>query len=103
MKCYLTFRSLNLLTVILFINIYLFSDNFQELQDCFESKDIKQLQDTMAALPEDEARYHLKRCVDSGLWVPDSRKNLGESENTTATKEPTEDDESEEIYDEPTH
>lgn len=25
-------------------------------------------------MPEDEAKYHLKRCVDSGLWVPDASK-----------------------------
>ena len=24
------------------------------------------------ALPEEEARYHLKRCEDSGLWVPNA-------------------------------
>lgn len=23
-------------------------------------------------MPEDEAKYHIKRCVDSGLWVPDA-------------------------------
>lgn len=25
-------------------------------------------------MPEDEAKYHLKRCIDSGLWIPDARK-----------------------------
>lgn len=25
-------------------------------------------------MPEEEAKYHLKRCVDSGLWVPDAAK-----------------------------
>lgn len=23
-------------------------------------------------MPEDEARYHMKRCIDSGMWVPDA-------------------------------
>ena len=23
-------------------------------------------------MPEEEAKYHMKRCVDSGLWVPDA-------------------------------
>ncbi|XP_047125726.1 hsp90 co-chaperone Cdc37 isoform X1 [Hydra vulgaris] len=42
----------------------------KSLQECFESKDIAMLQETMSSLPEEEARYHLKRCIDSGLWVP---------------------------------
>ena len=29
-------------------------------------------------MPEDEAKYHMKRCVDSGLWVPE--KALEEEE-----------------------
>lgn len=44
----------------------------EALQKCFESQDIPLLQQTIAAMPEEEARYHMKRCVDSGLWVPDA-------------------------------
>ena len=32
------------------------------------------LKEVIAKMPEDEARYHMKRCVDSGLWVPDANK-----------------------------
>lgn len=46
----------------------------KELQTCFETKDIQMLQDVFGAMPDEEARYHLKRCVDSGLWVPDANK-----------------------------
>lgn len=28
------------------------------------------LQATIAKMPEQEAIYYMKRCVDSGLWVP---------------------------------
>jgi len=45
----------------------------EALQKCFETKDIALLQQTIAQLPEEEARHHLKRCVDSGLWVPDGK------------------------------
>lgn len=45
----------------------------KELQDCFESRDTELLKNVIAAMPEDQARYHMKRCVDSGLWVPDAR------------------------------
>lgn len=48
----------------------------QVLKDCFEKQDIAMLQQTIATLPEDEARYHMKRCVDSGLWVPDASSPL---------------------------
>lgn len=48
-----------------------------ELQQCFEKKDIPLLQKIMREMPEEEARYHLKRCVDSGLWVPNA-KDAGE-------------------------
>lgn len=34
-------------------------------------------------MPEDEAKYHLKRCVDSGLWVPDASKVDNEAESSS--------------------
>ncbi|XP_065061951.1 hsp90 co-chaperone Cdc37-like [Rhopilema esculentum] len=46
----------------------------KKLQDCFESKNVQMLQDVLTSMPEDEAKYHLKRCIDSGLWVPDAKK-----------------------------
>lgn len=41
------------------------------MKDCFESKDIELLKKTITEMPEDQAKYHMKRCVDSGLWVPE--------------------------------
>lgn len=46
------------------------------LQKCFETRDIGMLQEAMSKLPEEEARYHLKRCIDSGMWVPDGNKGV---------------------------
>ncbi|EDW79535.1 uncharacterized protein Dwil_GK20531 [Drosophila willistoni] len=43
-----------------------------ELKACFESRDVELLQKTIAAMPVDVAKYHMKRCVDSGLWVPNA-------------------------------
>lgn len=32
-------------------------------------------------MPEEEAKYHMKRCVDSGLWVPEAgKKDKGEGD-----------------------
>ena len=44
----------------------------QSIQECFEKRDIPMLQREMDALPKEEAAHHLKRCVDSGLWVPNA-------------------------------
>lgn len=54
------------------------------LQKCFESQDIPLLQETIASMPEEEARYHMKRCVDSGLWVPDAKKAEQEKDSSAA-------------------
>lgn len=43
----------------------------QELQDCFEKRDTELLKEVIMKMPEEEAKYHMKRCVDSGLWVPE--------------------------------
>ena len=40
------------------------------MQDCFESKNIEALQTALLKLPTDQAQYHMKRCIESGLWVP---------------------------------
>ncbi|CAK9819084.1 Hsp90 co-chaperone Cdc37 [Anthophora plagiata] len=45
----------------------------EPLQKCFESQDIPLLHQTLAAMTPEEASYHMKRCVDSGLWVPDAK------------------------------
>ena len=45
---------------------------FQSLKECFESKDIALLQKVIMEFPKEEGEYHMKRCVDSGLWVPNA-------------------------------
>uniref|UniRef100_A0A1L8DWR3 Hsp90 co-chaperone Cdc37 n=1 Tax=Nyssomyia neivai TaxID=330878 RepID=A0A1L8DWR3_9DIPT len=52
----------------------------EELQKCFESRDVKLLQDTIAKMDPEAAKYHMKRCVDSGLWVPEANKGGSEDE-----------------------
>lgn len=71
----------------------------RSMQECFESQDIGMLQQVIKELPEEEARYHMKRCVDSGLWVPSS-EDPGTSTEDGFVKAPVEDDEEEEVYDE---
>ncbi|XP_055606909.1 hsp90 co-chaperone Cdc37 [Uranotaenia lowii] len=72
----------------------------KEMQDCFESRNIAMLQEVIAKMPEEEARYHLKRCVDSGMWVPDGGKKAegeeggaeAEAEGEASAEETTEAD-----------
>merc|ERR1719400_1232600 len=69
------------------------ADVFESLPDsmksCFESQDIAMLQQVIKELPEEEARYHMKRCEDPGTSTEDG-----------FVKAPVEDDEEEEVYDE---
>ncbi|XP_020299889.1 hsp90 co-chaperone Cdc37 [Pseudomyrmex gracilis] len=61
----------------------------EALKKCFETQDIPLLQQTIAAMPEEEATYHMKRCVDSGLWVPDAKaKEKEKEEQQSATPDP---------------
>lgn len=61
-----------------------------DLKECFETQDIAKLQEVISKMNEEDAKYHLKRCVDSGLWVPDaqSKQDKGDtSEGESAPKE----------------
>ncbi|KAG8042093.1 hypothetical protein G9C98_000084 [Cotesia typhae] len=63
----------------------------EPLQKCFEAQDIPLLQQTIAAMPEDEAKYHMRRCIDSGLWVPDAKSKESqptESESLSSEAKP---------------
>ena len=46
---------------------------FQELKECFESRNVAKLQEVLSKLSREDAAYHMKRCVDSGLWVTDAK------------------------------
>jgi cell division cycle protein 37 len=40
------------------------------LKKCFDYQYIPMLHEAIANMPEEDARYHMKRCIDSGVWVP---------------------------------
>ncbi|XP_063787440.1 hsp90 co-chaperone Cdc37 isoform X3 [Pseudophryne corroboree] len=44
-----------------------------ELQKCFDTKDIQMLQDTISKMEPNEARFYMKQCIGSGLWVPNAK------------------------------
>ncbi|XP_073238383.1 hsp90 co-chaperone Cdc37-like [Porites lutea] len=51
-----------------------------ELQKCFEEKDIPMLQQVLGKMPEEEARGYLKKCIDSGLWIPNAQDTQANAE-----------------------
>lgn len=66
------------------------------LQKCFESQDTALLQKTIASMPNEEASYHMKRCIDSGLWIPGAtskEEGKEEEEVKEPEKEPENDPE----------
>lgn len=40
----------------------------EDMVKAFESRDVDQLKEALMKLEPEEAEYHMKRCVDSGLW-----------------------------------
>uniref|UniRef100_A0A2I2Y5D4 Hsp90 co-chaperone Cdc37 n=1 Tax=Gorilla gorilla gorilla TaxID=9595 RepID=A0A2I2Y5D4_GORGO len=45
----------------------------EEFQKCFHVKDVQMLQDAISKTDPTDAKYHMQRCFDSGLWVPNSK------------------------------
>ena len=43
-----------------------------EMQLAFESRDVEKLKEALLAMDPDDAQYHMKRCIDSGLWNDNS-------------------------------
>eukprot|EP00051_Salpingoeca_urceolata_P032078 m.14199 g.14199 ORF g.14199 m.14199 type:complete len:393 (+) comp4750_c1_seq1:418-1596(+) len=41
-----------------------------KIREAFETQNTPLLQQSFAELPPEQAQYHLKRAIDSGLWVP---------------------------------
>ena len=52
----------------------------QVMQECFEAKDIAKLQKVIEAMEKGKAEYHMRRCVSSGLWVPEANKGVEKKE-----------------------
>lgn len=63
----------------------------EEMKKCFDDKDISMLQEAISKMDPVEAKGHMKRCIDSGLWVPNAN---------TDNEEDKEEDEEEEKEDE---
>lgn len=60
----------------------------ESLRECFDTRNVELLQETISKMDEEDAKYHMKRCVDSGLWVPEAnKKESGDASDDTESKE----------------
>lgn len=64
-----------------------------ELQKCFEEKDIPMLQEVLGRMPEEEARGYLKKCIDSGLWIPNAQDAQLQAKGGDSTSQEESDEE----------
>jgi cell division cycle protein 37 len=69
----------------------------EALKACFESQDIALLQQSIAQMDPNDAKYHIDRCVRSGLWVPGG----GQDEAAEAQPAESAEQEHESDYDQP--
>ncbi len=56
------------------------SSLMQEMQEAFTNRDTEALKVALSNMPNEEAQAHIKRCVDSGLWVPGGNSKDEEDE-----------------------
>jgi cell division cycle protein 37 len=69
----------------------------KEMQDAFESGDVAKLREFVNGLSMDEARHHMRRMVDAGLWVPKpGEEGSALQPGPDATEEDEEEEEEEE-------
>ncbi|XP_077591174.1 hsp90 co-chaperone Cdc37-like [Stigmatopora nigra] len=59
----------------------------EEMQRCFDEKDIQMLQDVISKMDPTVAKEHMRRCIESGLWVPNSKTGDGDDKEEDAIYE----------------
>ena len=60
----------------------------EELRECFDKRDTEKLKDVLAKMEDDQASYHMKRCVDSGLWVlPIDEEKSGDAQQAKSEED----------------
>ncbi|XP_052359357.1 hsp90 co-chaperone Cdc37-like [Oncorhynchus keta] len=65
----------------------------EEMKKCFDDKDISMLQEAISKMDPMEAKGHMKRCIDSGLWVPNANTDNEEDKEEEDEEEDKEDEE----------
>lgn len=47
----------------------------EQLQECFQTRSHEHIERVLGAMDPEEAEYHLKRCIDAGLWSVEAGKD----------------------------
>ncbi len=50
------------------------------MQDCFKRRDLAKLQTLAKETDPEQFEYHIKRCIDSGLWIPPTPSTKSDAE-----------------------
>lgn len=58
----------------------------QAMREAFEARDMAKLQEVLRTMDLKDAQHHMKRCVDSGLWVPGGA-NAGDADASGAPED----------------
>ncbi|ODN06611.1 Hsp90 co-chaperone Cdc37 [Orchesella cincta] len=74
-------------------------DPVESLKTCFETRDIPMLQKALLELPADEAKLHMKRCIDSGMWCPAKEGEQGDGDKPRSTQDSEDDKRFQELQD----
>lgn len=59
------------------------------MKECFDEQNIQKLQQVATQMPAKEFEEHLKRCIDSGLWVPDGGKKTSDEVTNWSEQSPS--------------
>ena len=60
------------------------------------------LQDVLGKMPEEEARGYLKKCIDSGLWIPNAQDAQAQAKgggDSTSQEETSDEEQYERVAD----
>lgn len=60
----------------------------KELQDAFVSQDVPALKRVLGGMEEAMAEYHMRRCIDAGLWVQQEEEGDAVEQEQEVMKEP---------------
>lgn len=60
----------------------------QDMQEAFQTQSIEKMYHVAESMDPEVFKYHMQRCIDSGLWVPNSNKS-GNDEDDNADGEGT--------------
>lgn len=79
----------------------------EELRSAFESQSMEKMYEVAEKLDSEVFQYHLQRCIDSGLWIPNAKEHeekmkqaKNKKKNEAAGAGPSAEEDDEDVYEE---